>query len=182
VAAVADRYRTVASGFTARVDGVADWDVESPCAGWTARDVVGHLVEWFPPFLRDGAGIDLPVGPSVADDPAAAWRALNGGVQVVLDDPTTPTRRFRHARAGEHALDEAIGMFLLGDVLIHTWDLARATGQDETLDPDEVAGMLDGIEAHDEALRVGGQYGPRVDVAPGADAQTRLLAFLGRHP
>ena len=73
-------------------------------------------------------------------------------------------------------------MFFLGDVLVHTWDLARATGQDETLDPEEVVAMLSGIEVHDAALRVGGQYGPRVEAAPDADPQTQLLAFLGRRP
>jgi uncharacterized protein (TIGR03086 family) len=179
---VAERYRRVAAGFSRRVDAATDWDVPSPCAGWSARDVVGHLVEWFPPFLADGADITLAGGPSAADDPAGAWHALDRGVQAVLDDPATAERRFHHDHAGDHALPDAIGMFFLNDVLIHTWDVARATGQDETLDPDEVASMLSGIEQYDEALRVGGQYGPRVDVPADADPQTRLLAFLGRRP
>jgi uncharacterized protein (TIGR03086 family) len=179
---VADRYRRVAAGFTARADRVSDWEAPSPCEGWTARDVVGHLVEWFPPFLAQGAGVTLPAGPRVTIDPAGAWHALDDGVQALLDDPATDTRHFRHERAGDHPLPDAIGMFFLGDVLVHTWDLARATGQDETLDPVEVASMLDGIQAYDDALRVGGQYGPKVTVRGDADPQTRLLAFLGRHP
>ena len=69
-----------------------------------------------------------------------------------------------------------------GDVLVHTWDLARATGQDEVLDPAEVRRMFDGIEDHDEAMRESGHYGPKVTVPDGADDQTRLLAFLGRRP
>jgi uncharacterized protein (TIGR03086 family) len=73
-------------------------------------------------------------------------------------------------------------MFVLGDVLVHTWDLARATGLDETLDADEVHGMLVGMEPLDEMLRQSGQYGPRVDVPADADEQTRLIAFTGRHP
>jgi uncharacterized protein (TIGR03086 family) len=179
---VADRYRRVAAGFTARADAVVDWDVASPCAGWTARDIVGHLVEWFPPFLADGADVTLAVGPPVDADPAGAWRNLDGQVQTVLDDPATATRRFHHDRAGDDPLADAIGRFFVGDVLVHTWDLARATGQDEALDADEVATMLEGIEAYDEALRMGGQYGPKVEARADADAQTRLLAFLGRRP
>ena len=70
------------------------------------------------------------------------------------------------------------------DVLIHTWDLARAAGLDERLDPDEVHRMLAGIETMppevDEAMRGSGHYGPRVEVAADADEQTRLLAFMGR--
>jgi uncharacterized protein (TIGR03086 family) len=181
---IADRYRGVAGTFTERARGVpADaWDAPAPCAGWVTRDVVRHLVEWFPPFLRDGAGIELAAGPSVDDDPVAAWTVMSDAVQAVLDDPAVGERRFSHGRAGDHALDAAIAMFFLNDVLIHTWDLARASGQDETIDPDEVAGMLDGIEPLDEMLRASGQYGPRVAVAADADPQTRLLAFLGRQP
>jgi uncharacterized protein (TIGR03086 family) len=182
MATPAERFRTVAAGFSARADAVTDWDVPSPCAGWSARDVVGHLVEWFPPFLSQGAGETLPTGPPVADDPAGAWHVLAGGVQALLDDPATATRRFAHPHAGEHALPDAITQFLLGDVLVHTWDLARATGQDETLDAAEVAAMLDGIEAYDDALREGGQYGAKVVVPAGASPQDRLLAFLGRRP
>ena len=68
------------------------------------------------------------------------------------------------------------------DVLIHTWDLARATGLDETLDADEVHRFADGIEPMDEILRTSGHYGPRTPVPDDADEQTWLLAFLGRRP
>jgi hypothetical protein len=65
---------------------------------------------------------------------------------------------------------------------MHRWDLARATGQDETLDRDKCAVMLEGMLPMDEVLRQSGQYGPRVDVPDDADVQTRLLAFIGRTP
>ena len=64
---------------------------------------------------------------------------------------------------------------------MHTWDLARATGRDETLDPDECAAMLAGMEPMDECCGQR-QYGPRVPVPDDADAQTRLIAFIGRDP
>ncbi len=181
---IAERYRRVAGTFTARARAVpADgWDAPTPCEGWVARDVVRHLVEWFPPLLRDGTGLELPTGPSVDVDPVGAWTTLSDAVQAVLDDPATASRPFRHDRAGEHVLEDAIAQFFLNDVLIHTWDLARATGQDEALDRDEVAGMLEGIEPLDEVLRSSGHYGPRVTVAHDADPQARLLAFLGRQP
>src|SRR3712207_3545639 len=164
---VADRYRRVAGRFSEVAAGVpADgWEAPAPCTGWVARDVVRHLVEWFPPFLRDGAGIELPAGPSVDDDPVQARPAMSDGGQSVLDHPATTPVTFDHPRAGAHPLDEAIGRFFLSDVLIHTWDLARATGQDETLDPDEVHAMLTGIEPYDEALGSSGHYGPKVAVS-----------------
>jgi uncharacterized protein (TIGR03086 family) len=73
-------------------------------------------------------------------------------------------------------------MFGTSDILVHTWDLARATGLDETLDPDEVHGLLAGMEPMDAVLRQSGHFGPRVDVPADADEQTRLIAFTGRHP
>lgn len=59
---------------TALSEAVPDdttWARQSPVAEWTARDVVRRLVEWFPSFLADGAGITLPQGPDVDEDPVA---------------------------------------------------------------------------------------------------------------
>ena len=181
---IAERYRRVAGRFTERVNEVPDraWDNPAPCEGWVARDVVRHLVEWIPAFLTSAGGPALPTGPSVDDDPAGAWAALDRGIQSLLDDPVASASEISHPRAGTHRLDDAIGTFFLGDVLVHTWDLARAAGLDETLDPEVVHDMLIGMEPLDDMLRASGQYGPRVAVAADADEQTRLIAFTGRTP
>jgi len=144
--------------------------------------VVRHLVEWFPGFLKAGAGVNLPKGPSVDDDPVAAWTVHSDGVQALLDDPATSARVLADPHVGELPLDRAVDQFYTADVFLHTWDLARATGQDEHLDPDRCAVMLEGMLPFDDALRASGHYGPRVEVADDADAQTRLLAFIGRTP
>jgi hypothetical protein len=65
---------------------------------------------------------------------------------------------------------------------MHTWDLARATGQDDRLDADFCAQMLAGMEPMEQVIRSSGQYGPRIPVSSDADAQTRLLGFIGRDP
>jgi uncharacterized protein (TIGR03086 family) len=181
---IAERYERVAARFTARTTEVAAdaWDNPSPCEGWVARDVVRHLVEWFPEFLATAGGPALPTGPAVDDDPAAAWAAMDEGVRAILGDPDASSAEITHPMAGTHRLDDAISTFLLGDVVIHTWDLARATGLDERLDPDVVHDMLIGMEPLDEMLRASGQYGPKVEVAADADEQSRLLAFTGRTP
>jgi len=179
----AARHRRVAGTFTERAGAAGDWDAPTPVAGWAARDVVRHLVEWFPSFLTAGAGIELPSGPPVDDDPAATWRHQASAVQVVLDDPASAGRTFElvpHIAATP--LPEAIDRFYTSDVFMHTWDLARATAQDDRLDPDECAVLLGGMEPFEEVMRASGQYGPKVDVAPNADVQTRLLAFIGRDP
>lgn len=79
-------------------------------------------------------------------------------------------------------LPRAIAQFFTADVFMHTWDLARATGKDETLDPQRCAMLLEGMQPLDELLRSSGQYGPRVEVPDDADVQTRMLAFIGRDP
>ena len=180
---VADRYLRVSDGFTARVDAVADgaWDAPSPCDGWTARDVVGHLTGWIPSFFFDRWELAAPAIPTSSDDPAGAWHALDGAIRGGLDDPAVAVRP-ADTPMGTVTFEAAIDMIVTGDVLVHTWDLARAAGLDETLDADAVHRMLDGIEAMDEAMRTSGHYGPRVDVADDADDQTRLLAFTGRRP
>jgi uncharacterized protein (TIGR03086 family) len=181
---IADRYRGVAARFTSRVNEVpaAAWDRPAPCEGWVARDIVRHLVEWMPAFLVAAGGPALPAGPSVDDDPAGAWAALNTGLQSLLDDPVAAARVISHPRAGTHRLDDAIATFFLGDIVIHTWDLARATGLDETLDADVVHDMLVGMEPLDDMLRASGQYGPKVPVADDAPEQSKLIAFTGRRP
>ena len=177
-------HRRVAGRFTELVRATPPerWDDPSPVAAWRARDVVGHLVEWLPGFLEAGAGVRLPQGPSVADDPVGAWQVHTDAVQALLDDPGTAALVLENRHVGKVPLPEAIDRFYTGDVFLHTWDLARATGQDVTLDPEKCAVMLAGMEPLDDLLRQSGQYGPKVPVPDDADVQTRLIGFIGRDP
>jgi uncharacterized protein (TIGR03086 family) len=181
---VAHRYHRVAGGFSRRVSWMtaADWDRPTPCEGWAARDVVRHLTEWVPQFLDSAGGPQLAVQPTVDDDPAGAWASLDRQLRSLLADAATATSWIDHPHVGRHSVEDAIGMFVLGDLLIHTWDLARTAGLDETLDADLVHDMLVGIEPMDEVLRTSGQYGPRINIPGDADEQTRLVAFTGRRP
>jgi len=98
----------------------------------------------------------------------------------MLDDPAVASSELSHPQAGTHRFDAGIDMFFTGDVFMHTWDLARATGQPEQLDEAMAAEMLAGMEPIDDMLRQSGQYGPKVEPPPDADATTRLMAFIGR--
>ncbi|MQY27143.1 TIGR03086 family metal-binding protein [Nocardia aurantia] len=178
----AERHRRVAGQFTERVEGVTDWAAPSPVDDWIARDVVRHLIEWLPSLLSAGAGVTLPDGPPVDSDPVGAWKIHTEAVQALLDDPATADRVLVNPHIGELPLDRAIDQFYTTDVFLHTWDLARATGQDDRLDPEHCADLLAGMEPLDEILRSSGQYGPRVEVPDTADAQDRLLGFIGRDP
>jgi uncharacterized protein (TIGR03086 family) len=180
---ISGRYKKVAGRFTQRARSVPEgaWDNPAPCEGWVARDVVRHMVEWMPGFFSSNAGLELATGSPVDEDPAAAWEVLSDSIQGALDEPAIAAREFE-MRMGRYTIEDAVATFCIGDVLVHTWDLARATGLDETLDADEVHRMVEAMEPIDALLRQSGQYGPRVDVPHDADEQTRLIAFTGRQP
>jgi uncharacterized protein (TIGR03086 family) len=181
---ISDRYRWVSAQFTQRVKDVPEeaWDNPAPCEGWVARDVVRHLVEWPPALLFDRWGIAHPDRPTVDENPLGAWSAVSDTVQAALDDPAVASRVEEEPRLGPMSFEQAVDMVCTSDVFLHTWDLARATGLDETLDPDEVHRLFVGMEPMDEMLRQSGHYGPRVRVPDDADEQTKLLAFIGRNP
>jgi len=178
----AERHREIGQVFTDRVRGTRSWDAPAPVDGWTARDVVRHLVEWLPAFIAGGSSVRLPAVPSVDDDPGGAWQAHVDAVQALLDDPATAELTLSNPHLGQIPLDRAIDQFYTSDVFMHTWDLARATGQDDRLDPEFCAVLLAGMEPMEEVIRSSGQYGPRVPVKDDADAQTKMLAFIGRDP
>ena len=140
-----------------------------------------HLVAWVPGFFTGTAGLTFPVGPSPDLDPVGAWSALRDALDGHLADDTVATREIE-GPMGRMSIEAAIDMIVTGDVFLHTWDLARATGLNETLDPVEVARMFEGMEPMDEMLRGSGHYGPRVVVADDADLQSKLIAFVGRNP
>jgi len=69
---------------------------------------------------------------------------------------------------------------VFNDLAIHGWDLARAIGADETIEPRFVAIIDERMTPVIADLKASGQYGDEVVPPPGADAQTRLLAMFGR--
>ena len=180
---VSDRFRRVSVGFTERVDAVppGHWEAPAPCEGWVARDVVRHVVEWFPAFFLTIWEVPQPVVPSVDDDPAGAWAAVRDAIQDALDDPEVLARE-RDTPLGS-SFASAISTGAIPDVLVHTWDLARAAGLDETLDADEISRLVASIEEMPfEAMESSGHYRARVPAAADADDQTRVLNAFGRRP
>src|SRR5262245_38848277 len=112
----AERHRQVAGLFTDRVRGTKSWDAPSPVPDWTARYVVRHLTDWFPGFRASGSGIQLSRGPSVDEDPVAAWQVHCDGVQAVLDDPEMAQRELTNPHIGRLPLHTAIDQFYTADV------------------------------------------------------------------
>jgi selenocysteine-specific elongation factor len=178
----ADRYRTLVEAFAAKVAAVQpdQWTNPSPCEGWTARDVVRHVVDTHAQF-EGLVGRELGEVPSVDDDPVAALAAARAVVQADLDDPDRAGAAFE-GFFGQSTFAAAVDRFVGFDLVVHGWDLARATGQDETIDPSEIDRVRAAAEAFGDSLRGSGVCAAAIDLGPEAGAQDRLLAFLGRQP
>ena len=175
-----DRYRLIASGFDARVRATPSdsWAVSSPCSEWSARDVVGHVVgnhRWLATKVRGGETRPLAEG----EDPAEAWRSAWGTVLQIAGDPAAVGTQVE-GPMGEMPLEQMLGTFVCMDLLVHTWDLARAVGGDERLDEASVARAYEAMKPLDDQIRQPGVFGPKLEPPANADTQTEFLYFLGR--
>ena len=174
---VAERFRRRADAFEALITSTPPerWANPSPCEGWLARDVVAHIVGFFREELRDKAGVTLSPSPSVEDDPAGAFRVTRQAVQGVLDDPATPADVAKY-------LDAALSF----DLPQHWWDLAKARGQDATMDPEEVELLWASLSPQSPSWWKwqvdNGYYAPAVPVPEDAPLQDRVLGLIGRDP
>jgi uncharacterized protein (TIGR03086 family) len=179
---IAARYRRLADAFEATIErtGPDDWSNPSPCEDWDARGVVEHVVDVHSMMLRP-LERRLAGGPSVADDPLGAFRAARSEVEVVLDDPALAGHEY-DGLLGRTTVETTIDRFLGFDLVVHGWDLARATGQDEAMDPDEIERIWGMAQGLGDNLRRSGVCGPEVAVADDAPLQDRLLGMLGRDP
>jgi uncharacterized protein (TIGR03086 family) len=186
---IAGRYRRRAARFEELILGVGSdaWASQSPCQDWTARDVVDHVVGMHAAML---APLGRSLGPesSAAGGPIDAFTSARARLQHALDDPAvagtacdTPTGTLTFA---EH-VDAALSV----DLVVHGWDLARATGQDDTIQAEDLQLLWPIAQAIPEQFRVPGAFrpglvvfGPQVQVAADAPLQHKILGMYGRDP
>jgi uncharacterized protein (TIGR03086 family) len=191
----ADRFARVSQGFLARIVDVPSdrWDAPTPCPNWTARQVVCHVVneqrrilaavrrtEAKPLYGVPVADMGVVPVPEPGADLAEAWREVGAGLVTAIDDPECAAVELP-TPAGPMPFGASVDA-MPEDVLIHTWDLARATGGDERLDEEAVAHIYEKFKPMDEVLRQPWAFGPKVTPPPGADLQTEFLCFVGRRP
>jgi len=176
---VIDRATALVQGFDARVQATpADaWTNTAPCEGWTARDVVAHVAN---NLSRIGGALTGGEGHEVGadEDISAAWAAARDSFVGALStgDMSTPVP----GPFGPMPAEQAIGRLICTDVLVHTWDLARAVGGDEQLDAAAIEGAYSGLKPLDAMIRQPGVFGAKVEPPADADLQTEFLCFLGR--
>lgn len=172
------QYARVADDFGRVLSGVTDWSAATPCEEWDARRLAAHVVDVTRSFLARLDGSEPPTLPPDADV-VAAWDSARADVErALVESPDQPVAGF----GGEQPFAEVVGGVLCTDTLLHTWDLARASGQDETLDLTAVSKAQAFLAPHAGMLRRPGGFGPEVTVPADASAQDRLIAFAGRDP
>ena len=172
--------------FGARVSQIRDdqWEAGTPDTEWNVRDLVNHVLAenlWAPPLLAGSTIGDVGDrfdGDVLGPDPKGSWLAASGDALAAADAPGAMDRTV-HLSFGDFPGRE-YAMQLFADHLIHAWDLARAIGADERLDPELVDACTAWFAPMEEAYRSAGAIAARPPVPDGADAQTRLLAMFGR--
>ena len=171
------RWQEIVSGV-----GEGQWAAPTPCEGWDVRALVNHVCGeglWAVP-LFEGATLeevgDRFDGDVLADDPKAAALQAARAADAVAAQRLQPGVRV-HLSYGEEDAGE-YAMQLAADHLVHGWDLAAATGQERSMDPELVAAVAGWFADREEMYRSGGAVGPRADAA--GDPQAELLAAFGR--
>lgn len=177
---VHERYMSVSRGFDARVRAVSpgQWEAPTPCEGWTAHDLMAHVVENHRGVIASvRGGESTPLG--AGEDPKQAWEDASLAIIEITADPEAAATEV-DGPTGKIPAGQVIGQFMTMDVLVHTWDLARAIGADERLDEEFVRQAYEALKPMDAMIRQPGVFGPKLEPPAGADAQTEFLYFLGR--
>lgn len=160
------------------------WTGTTPCTEWDVRALVHHLVSeiaWTVPLLGGRSVTDVGEGLSgdlLGGDPVASWDASAADALVAVNADGAMERVIHLSRRDVSGADYVFEVF--NDLAIHGWDLARAIGGDETIDPTYVAAIDERMRPFIADLKASGQYGDEVVPPDGADPQTRLLAMFGR--
>lgn len=177
---ISDRYRRLSGAFADRIAAVPDdrWSSPSPCAEWSAEELVGHVVSAQAMFLGY-INEEMPPSPTTEGDPGVAWTHASGVIQSALDDPARAGFAFT-GFFGETTFEAAVDRFLNWDLVVHTWDLARATGGDEHIDDADAQRVIDGVSDFGDAIRSPQVCGPEISVPQDADLTTRMLGLVGR--
>ena len=175
-----ERHHRASDGFTKVVHQVDPerWDAPSPCTEWDARAVLEHVIGFHEVMLLRPLGVDAQ---REKGDPVARWDATANALHDALERPGVLDEAIPGMGGNETTVRSMIRP-LTSDVLIHGWDLAKATGIEPALDDELSADALDLAEANADAFKGSEMFGTPVPVADDAPVADRLVGFFGRDP
>jgi uncharacterized protein (TIGR03086 family) len=186
MADILNLYERAGQEFNARVLEIDDesWTAPTPCADWDVRALVRHLVYeclWIPPLLEGESIADIGdrfEGDILGEDPKHAWsEALQASIASLMQ-PGALTRTVELSMGPTSG--EGYARQVMTDLVIHAWDLARAIGAEERLDPELVEEIASNPPYDVAGGRAAGYFGEKPELPANADAQTKLLAEFGR--
>jgi uncharacterized protein (TIGR03086 family) len=167
----------------------------TPCANTPVAALLDHLMGLSLAFTcaarktppAQDRGTVPGAGRATADHLDPDWRSvLPGRLRELAEAWRDPAAWTGETVAGGVRMPaEQMGVVAVDELVMHGWDLARATGQTFTCDPASTAAVLTFTEvsaAPENAARREGLFGPVVDVPPDAPALDRALGFAGRDP
>ena len=167
----------------AREVSPSQWAATTPCAEWDVRALVNHVAGeylWVPELLAGRTIADVGSrldGDLLGDDPLEALVNAARDAQAAAREDDALTRVV-HLSFGDVPGAEYLKQMAV-DSVIHSWDLARSIGSDETLDPELVDFSYAEMCQHAEDWRSGGAFGPAKEPADDS-TQSLLLALTGR--
>lgn len=168
-----------AAQFGAHVDAAADIpEAPTPCADWTVRDLVRHVIETERDFLL-ARGLDPGPAPETGDV-AADWHTHAARVGALLTDDVAD--REYEGYFGRTTIAATMADFYGWDLLVHGWDLASASGRSWTPTEEEVEWLRHTADGFGEALYSEGICRGPVPVPDDAPPADQLLGMLGRDP
>ena len=172
------------AGLVAAV-GPDQWDAPTPCADWSVRELVNHVVgeeRWAVPLLAgrtiESIGTELD-GDLLGDEPAASAAHAAAAARAAVPAAVLEGRKV-HLSYGEEEAAEYVSQ-LIADHVVHGWDLAAAIGADRSRDPGLVAAVTEWFADREELYRSSGA----IDTRPAGHwtgPQDVLLASFGRDP
>ena len=179
-------FQRATEGFGRHVRSIGKerWHDSTPCAEWDVRMLVNHVaVEqlWVPPLVQGSSVTDVGTrldGDQLGDDPVGAWQVARSAALAAFSTPGVLEASVALS-SGDRATSEYCWE-MTTDALIHTWDLARSIGAEETLDSELVELIYERVLPVAEHLHESGMFAPPVLVSADAVLQTKLLALFGR--
>ena len=170
--------------------GADQWIAPTPCSEWDVRQLVQHIAGGNAIFATVATG-QRPSGPitqeeraidRLGDDPAAGFRAIGRQMHDAFSAPGFLEAEFDTPMVGMQPGSMIVHM-RINELLIHGWDLARATGQPANL-PEDLAeqALTMWRQRLGDRPREQTPFSAERSVPDGAPASDRLAAFLGRQP
>jgi uncharacterized protein (TIGR03086 family) len=175
------------------VGGVTDDQLtaRTPCEKYSVGDLLEHVVGLSLAFASAAA---KDMGPQTGSAPSvdasrlpADWRErIPGQLDNLASAWRDPAAWEGMTRVGGIELPgQVAGLVCANELVVHCWDLARATGQPFTGDPAALQaahGFLSATAGPSDAEKRGTAFGPVIEVPAGAPLLDRVIGLSGRDP